>query len=174
MLKVHRHINATYFPANASLTCEPGQPLGLNSSGEAVLADHDASNAYLFIGLAGDKKGTFSANSFVNRIQDVGDDSSGSGKITVYNEGGEFYLDYGSSADAISDTSLAVGDTLYISATAGKLTKSDPGSGTAACKVLDILTSNSGYLDSGIPNMNVPVTDSDNPRKFVLVKLIGA
>lgn len=168
-LKVNQHVLATSFPVNSSATILEGQVVTLNSSGEVILADNDLHTWAL--GFAGDQKSTLSAGSFANRAWELGDDTYASSRITVYRGvGTELYID---TTDVITGTTPSIGDPLYVSATAGKVQDSAPGSNNVLVgRVLDDLSANSGYLDSGIPNVNVPVTDSDNPRTFFLISVL--
>lgn len=164
-LKVNQHVIATSFPVNSSATILKGQVVTLNSSGEVILADNDLHTWAL--GIAGDEKTTLSAGNFANRAWELGDDTYASSKITVYRGvGTELYLD---TTDAITGTTPSIGDTLYVSGTAGKLQDSAPGGNDV--QVARVIGA-SGYLDSGIPNVNEPTTDSDSPRTFVLVSLL--
>ncbi len=165
MLKVNQHILATHFPVNSSATILEGQVVTLNSSGEVILADKDVHT--WAIGIAGDAKSTLTAGQFVNRLSDSGDETNASGRITVYHGvGTELYLD---TTDAITGTTPSVGDILYVSATAGKLQDSAPGGNDI--QVARVIGA-AAYLDTGIPNVNTPATDSDSPRTFVLVSLL--
>ena len=154
-LKVNQHLLATSFPVNASATILEGQVVTLNSSGEVILCDNDVHEWAL--GFAGDAKSTLAAGAFANRAWEHGDETYASGRITVYRGvGTELYID---TTDVITGTTPSIGDLMYVSATAGKIQNSDPGSGFSVARIIDDLSANSGYLDSGIPNVNVPVTD---------------
>lgn len=166
-LKVNQHVLATSFPVNSSATILKGQIVVLNTSGEVVLGDDDLYTWAL--GWAGDEKSTLSAGSFANRAWELGDDTYASSRITVYRGAGtELYID---TTDVYTGTAPSVGTVCYVSATAGKIQGSGaPGvNNVQVCRVIDTLSASSGYLDSGIPNVNVPVDDYSNPRTFYLI-----
>lgn len=169
-IKVYQHVLSSSFPVNASATILAGQVVTLNSSGEVILADNDLHTWAL--GIAFDAKSTLAAGAFANRAWELGDETSGpvTGKITVlHGPGTMVYLD---TTDAITGAVPAIGTRLWVSGTAGKLQGTAPGGNDVVVgRVMDNLSGNSGYLDSGIPNVNVPVTDSDTPRTFALVRL---
>lgn len=165
-LKVNQHVLATSFPVNSSATILKGQAVVLNTSGEVVLGDNDL---YAWVlGFAGDEKSTLSAGSFANRAWELGDDTNASSRITVYRGAGtELYID---TTDVYTGTAPSVGTLCYVAATAGKIQGSSPGGNAVQiCRVIDTLSASSGYLDSGIPNVNVPVDDFNNPRTFYLI-----
>ena len=168
-LKVNQHVLATSFPVNSSATILKGQVVVLNTSGEVVLGDDDLYSWAL--GFAGDEKSTLSAGSFANRAWELGDDTNASSRITVYRGvGTELYID---TTDVFTSTAATVGALCYVSDTAGKIQTGAPGSNDVqACRVIDLLTANSGYLDSGIPNVNVPVDDVNSPRTFYLISTL--
>lgn len=165
-LKVNQHILATSFPVNSSATILKGQPVTLNSSGEVVLADDTGATAWI-LGWAGDEKSTLTAGSFANRAWELGDDTNASSRITVYRGvGTELYID---TTDVYTGTAPSVGSLLYVSDTAGKIQSTSGGNAIQAARCIDTLSASSGYLDSGIPNVNVPVDDYNNPRTFYLI-----
>jgi len=168
-LKLNQHILATSFPVNASATILEGQVVTLNSSGEVILATHGVDTWIL--GLAGDVKGTLAAGVFTNRAWEHGDDTYASSKATVYRGvGTEVYVD---TTDVIlTGATVTIGTTLYLTATAGKMGNDPTTPSIQVARVIDNLSANGGYLDSGIPNVNVPTTDSDTPRTFLLISLL--
>jgi len=181
MLVVRHHVIADHYPIG-SVNIEPGQVVALNSSGQAIPVDSsDAGSTTVSIaaGICGDVKGTASARTFYNKAWEMNDETSGSGRLTVYNGGGLFYIDYGTSADVdATDSTLAVGNTLGTDAQApdGEVIKTSPDIANIF-RVVSILPNTkygtSGYLDSGIPGpVNLPVGDIDTERKFALVRLI--
>ena len=168
-LKVNQHVLATSFPVSSSATILEGQVVTLNSSGECVLADDTATTAWV-LGFAGDAKSTLSAGSFANRAWELGDETNASSRITVYRGfGTELYVD---TTDVICGTAPTIGGFLYLSTTAGKISTDTMTNSIYAARCIDDLSANSGYLDSGIPNVNVPVTDSDSPRTFYLISVL--
>ena len=165
-LKVNQHILATSFPVYASATILKGQTVSLNSSGEVVLADDTGATDWV-LGWAGDEKSTLSAGSFANRAWELGDDTYASSRITVYRGvGTELYID---TTDVYTGTAPTVGALLYLSNTAGKIQSSTGGNAIQVARCLDLLTANSGYLDSGIPNVNIPIDNVNTPRTFYLI-----
>lgn len=173
MLKTVHHLVAQSYTVNSSATILKGQLLVLNTSNQAILMDED-SYAWA-LGFAADEKSTLSAGSFANRAWELGDDTYASGKIGVYTgHGSLLYVD---TTDVLtSGATTTTGTLLYADggANAGKIHSSAGSTNTVeVARIVDDLSDNSGYLESGIPNVNVPVTDADNPRTFVMIEVIA-
>lgn len=182
MLIVRHHVIADHYPIG-STNIDPGQVVALNSSGNAVpvdSSDNGSTTLSAAVGVCGDTKGTASANTFYNKAWEMNDETAGSGRLTVYNGGGIFYVDYGTNADVdATDTTLAVGNILRTDSGApdGEVLKTSGGTNIESIyKVVSTLPNTNygtaGYADSGIPGVNLPVGDIDTARKFVLVRLI--
>jgi len=145
----------------------------LNSGGKAILADGTKPP----IGLSADTKSTLTAGQFTNRVSDYGDETAASGNISVFQgAGGLFYVDL---TDVVNETSVDINDIL-VSAAGGKLevnnsaTSTLGGSGVFVVgRVVDIpsgAATNDYLLPTGIPGEFEPSGDSDNPRKWILVR----
>ena len=187
MLQPIYHVVSTFYPVSASAgTIAKGQLVGLNSSGEAVAYDRSVATQ-VPVGLAGEVKGTLTPGIFTNRVSDYGDQTYGSGQMTVYSNGGEFYVDINAgdsdtsfpAGEVVSDGTVSVGDKLTPHSVAGQLVvngSAEPYSGTAANVLIAIVTddlANSDFkIPTGIPNEFEPAGDSDNPRKFARIKLV--
>jgi hypothetical protein len=176
MLFVRLHVLADHYPVASSVNFKPGQVVALNSSGQAILQNEGSGDVEeIPIGIAGDEVGTLSAKQFSNKAWELGDETAGSRRLTVYHGGGSFYVDYGStSCDVCEDTSLTVGAILKTDDDGtddGKVSKD--GTEKSIYRVENLLTETSGYLDSGIPGpVYQPVGDVDSARKFALVRLL--
>lgn len=169
---------ADHYPiATATTSVKKGQVIALNSDGEAVLCDAGgASPVTIAIGISGDDVGSLTAGQLTNRAYELGNESAGSGRLTVYHGGGSFFIDYGASAEVCLDATVAVGDVLNTgSDTADGKVKISASGGTTTdiYRVENLLTANSNYYDVGIPGpVLYPVGDTDSPSKMCLVRLL--
>src|SRR5210317_1869865 len=90
------HVVAASRTVASGETIAEGQVVSLDSSGEVVLQSTTDSVPY---GIAGDTKSTSAssmpgiASGYQNRVSDYFDETSASGKMTVYYSGGEFATD---------------------------------------------------------------------------------
>lgn len=190
IIPIFRVIASQFLVDSLTGNVEPGQPVSLaqNASGDFCvrLADSDSASVptRTCIGLAADRKRASEAFEWVNRLSDQGDETAGSGYMSVYHGGGEFYLDVNDSAittplgTAIpgvieSGLSLTPGVKLYVSTTAGLLHTTQTNSTDAVCQVLEP----AGALPSGIPGeyepgSSVAYADPSVPRTYVRVKLL--
>lgn len=178
MLVVRFHVIASHYPIASSTTVKPGQVIALSSTGYCVLCDGNSGDTEAEpVGIAGDENGSLSANQFANKAWELGQETVGSGRLTVYHGGGEFYVDVGAStttSDVVIDAAgVNVGQKLYASsANDGYVNDSDT-SNAHVFTVLDNLSATNGLLDSGIPGpVNLPVGDLDSTRTFALVRLV--
>ncbi len=173
MIRPHFHAFTPSYPVASGQTIKAGQVVMLNSSGQAVIGDGTKPP----IGLSADTKSTLTAGQFTVRVPDYGDETAVSGKISVYQgAGGLFYVDL---TDVINESSVAVNDIL-VSAANGKLevdntaTSTLGGSGVYIVgRVVEIptgVTDNDYLLPTGIPGEFEPSGDSDNPRRWVLIR----
>lgn len=129
-LIVEQHVIADNYPVGTT-AIKGGMVVGLNSDGKAVPAYADAATPILPLGIAGDsaldEEGQTTADSesvvigaegaaskyTSNRVSDFYDETTASGKITVYTGGGKFWI----SEDLIESVdSVAPMDTLYTAA----------------------------------------------------------
>lgn len=173
MIKPVHHLVAQSYTVNSSATILKGQLLVINTSNEAILMDED--NYSWALGFAADEKTTLSAGSFANRAYELGNDTYASGKIAVYTGPGS--LLYVDTTDCItSGATTTTGTLLYADggANAGKI-HSAAGSTNIVkvARIVDDLSDNSGYLATGIPNVNYPETNTDSPRTFVMIEVLG-
>ncbi len=107
--------------------------------------------------------GTGAVRSTSNRVSDFFNETSGSGKMTVYHGGGEFLTDRYVTGANWAGTSH--GANLYTTS-AGLLTPADPGSG----RVVGRLTGRPSAYPSGVPGTDVQGSISlGDFAKFVLV-----
>jgi|TARA_Y100000310_G_scaffold333176_1_gene410177 hypothetical protein len=145
---------ATHYPIdpNAIPTVREGMFCKLLSTGYADLHDGVASRAVM--GVFGDSTTlssstelatTFSDQVVINangatlftqnRVSDPsGDESSASGRITVYNGGGQFHTDIFETLDGAVPTNYLPGDPLYVSSN-GKITSNTTSPQAATCVV---------------------------------------
>ena len=106
------HVVAAEREVASGETIKEGQIVSLNTLGEVVLQSATYTAPY---GIAGDTKSTSAsampgiASGWQNRASDSFDETSASGKMTVYHSGGEFATDQFSANVA----SATVGDALY-------------------------------------------------------------
>lgn len=187
MLQPIYHVVSNFYPVSASAgPIAKGQLVGLNSSGEVVPYDRTVATQ-VPVGLAGDVKGTLTPGVFTNRVSDFGDQTYGSGQMTVYSNGGEFYVDINASdsdasyptGDVVSDGTVEVGDKLAPHSVKGQLVvnaSATPYNTTAEDQLIAIVTDDLAHSDfkvpTGIPGEFAPAGDSDNPRKFARIKLV--
>jgi hypothetical protein len=173
MIKTVQHLLSHSFKVNSSATILKGQLVVLNTSNEVVLMN-EASYTWA-LGFSADEKTTLSAGAFGNRNYELGDDTYASGYVSIYTGPGS--LLYVDTTDVLTSGATATTGTLLYAdggADAGKIHSSAGGTNVIeVARIVNDLADNSGYLDSGIPNVNVPVTDSDNPRTFVMIQMIS-
>jgi hypothetical protein len=146
------HVVADFYDVNSAADVVEGMFLQQNSSGELILATGGAGTKAL--GVAGDTKSTApgmpkvngSSDNFVNRVSDpFVNESSASGKMTVYHSGGKFATDQYD--DGVSYT---VGDDLFVGSD-GKLTSAS----SANSQVVATVVAVPGPFDSGVPGTTV-------------------
>jgi hypothetical protein len=187
MLQPKFHIIANHYPVKSGATIKEGQLVALDANGEALPYDRSVATQ-MPVGLSGDTVGSLTAGQFSNRVSDMGNEAYASGKLTVYSGGGEFYVDInggGSDAtfaagDVVTNGSVSINDRLAPASTAGQLVVNSSAvntyASTAADRLIAIVTDNllaDGYkLPTGIPGEFTPTGDSDNVRKFAVIKLL--
>lgn len=111
-------------------------PLGLAGDSLAAAAGHTAYQDSILVSSAGTKK------SSQNRVSDYFNETLGSGLLTVYIVGGEFYSDM-----FVAGTSFTVGTAIKASNTAGFIDASGSNS-------IGILTSGITQYPSGVPGVD--------------------
>jgi len=150
------HVVADMYPIAASQSIREGMCVGLNTDGEAEAAD---ATAQIF-GIAGDNTVVSASNTdkstpysaalvtgasgastkwTENRVADAYNETTASGKMTVYTGGGKF------ATDQYADVTFVVGNALYSDAN-GKLTNVD-GGGSIVGTVVALPTA----YPSGVP-----------------------
>ena len=146
-----------------------GQVVSLDSAGEVVL--QSATNVVPY-GIAGDTKSTSAssmpgiASGYQNRVSDYFDETSASGKMTVYHSGGEFATDQFSANVA----SATIGDPLY--ANAGLLCTAAE---SVASGVVARLIKAAGTYPSGVPGVDLngdQALSGDNSNTYLEFKLV--
>jgi hypothetical protein len=124
-----------------------GMIVGLNSDGEVI---KQAGNTWGF-GIAGDTKADDASSmpgvdaGWQNRVSDYFDETKASGKMTVYNSGGEFYT------DQYLNTDIAGVPGTALFATDGLLQDTDDGFG----QVIGYLLSGPSQVQSGVPGVDI-------------------
>jgi hypothetical protein len=178
------HVIATEYPIASGQTFIAGYAVSIDSTGKAVPATGGAATNYVY-GLCADKVGTAEAYQFQNRISDMGNDTAASGMVTVYNAGGEFYIDVdddhvftpmGTEVRGVLEVGATKtpGTPLYASTTAGMLSSSRQGTEIPVAVIVE----NSGALDSGIPGEFEPGSsykyepNDGVTRSWVKIKLL--
>lgn len=163
------HVVAAERDVASGETIKEGQIVSLNSSGEIVKQDVTDKVPY---GIAGDTKSTSASampgisSGWQGRASDSFDETSASGKMTVYHSGGEFATDQ----FAANVSSAAVGTVLY--ANNGVLDTVD--GLTTSIKVAYIVQA-AGTYPSGVPGVDLngdQALSGDNSNTFVEVKLV--
>lgn len=161
MLIPYYHVIPAYYPVASSVTIKKGQVVALNPSGQVILATGDEAP----LGLAGDVVGTLTAGQFTNRVSDFGDDTSASGQITVYTNGGQFFVDLlecfedGESYSVTNNTLLAVSSTAdgkLITAPSDSALFSTTAGKQLVARIVDDLAATLGALPTGIPGEYEP------------------
>lgn len=162
------HVVAAERDVASGETIKEGQIVSLNSSGEVVL--QSATNPAPY-GIAGDTKSTSASSmpgissGWQNRASDYFDETSASGKMTVYHSGGEFATDQFSS----NVSSATIGDSLYANngllCTAAESTTSG---------VVAKLIKAAGTYPSGVPGIDLngdQALGGDNSNTYLEIKL---
>ena len=175
------HIIASQFPIAASTAFEQGHVVALDTNGYAI--KKDTGSTYYAIGLAGDKNRPAVAEEWQNRVSDMGNETAASGMMTVYKNGGEFWVDIdddtietpdGTNIDGVIDVAATVtpGTPLYRSGSvAGHLGSSSSG------PTIAVVVSLSQELTTGIPGefepgSSFPLVDDTDNRNFVKISLL--
>jgi hypothetical protein len=179
IIPVYRVVT-TQYPIAKATTINAGQAVALLSTGYAYPAD-SSTNSYC-IGLAADTNKGLQAFEWSNRSSDYGNETAASGMISVYNGGGEFWLDVNDGnitrpdgttlTGAVADISPVVNTKLYVTAAAGVIGTQVGGTS----QLVAICLTAAAALDGGIPGEYEPLTatlvDADTPRTWVRVKLL--
>jgi len=194
LIPIYRVISSQFPVDTLTGDVEMGFVVGLatNSAGLTVVRKTDlgaaGNNVANIIGIAGDRKRASEAYEWVNRLSDSGDETAGSGKITVYHGGGEFWVDVddaaittplGTAIEGVisSAASLTIGSKLYgctdngTTKLAGQM--DSVSSGDAVAQVLSAaVTLESGIPGEYEPGSSVAYADPSDPRTWVQIKLL--
>lgn len=203
LIPIYRVI-ASQFPID-TLTgnVEMGMAVGLveNGSGQVVIRKSDdnaaANTAQNVVGIAGDRMRASEAYEWVNRVSDSGQDGAGSGLMTIYHGGGEFYFDVDDSAintpqtntailGAISSTAtITVGGYLYVADSAqageesGQFHHTESTSIAVSGEGVPVLqvVSKADTIESGIPGeyepgSSVNYVDPSVPRTWLRARVL--
>lgn len=183
---IPRHfVTVTQYPIAASTTIEPGMVVTLNAStGYAEKCDE----ADTPVGLAADKNRSTQAYEWTNRVSDLGNEAGASGLLSVYQNGGEFYVDIDDDAieqpDGTDITGVVASGATVTPGTELKTTASGQliHSGTTSVAIVvgnpsEYDGSASGVLETGIPGeyepgSSVEYADDATPRTWVKIKLV--
>ena len=197
LIPIYRVISSQFPVDTLTGDVEMGYCIGLttNSAGQTVARKVDAGGTVPgavtnVVGISGDRKRASEAYEWVNRVSDSGDETAGSGKITVYHGGGEFWVDVDDSAvttplgSAIkgvvsSAATITVGAKLYPAddnggtKAAGQMDSTQVNSIDAVAQVLsDAVTLESGIPGEYEPGSSVDYADPSVPRTWVQIKLL--
>jgi len=162
LIPFYHVIPATYPVDSAATSIKKGQVVTLTTDGTVKLADGSNAATEQPLGLAGDSVGTLTAGQFVNRVSDYGNDTGASGQITVYQNGGQFYVDYEDCF--VTGYSATTGELLVLSTDPG-LMDTAPADATIwgvasgkqiVARVVDDLAATQGALPTGIPGEYEP------------------
>jgi len=155
--------------AVGSTDIDEGQLVKMDTDG-TIIPVSAASD--LVLGVAGDTKSSSASampgiySGWQNRASDSFDETSASGKMTVYHDGGEFATDQ-FEADL---SSAVVGAALYPSAN-GKLQATQ----TATEAAVAVLTRAAGSYPSGVPGTDINgdlALQGDNSNQYIEYKLL--
>jgi len=163
------HVVAASRAVATGESIKEGMVVSLDSSGDVVILDSTNSVPY---GIAGDTKSTSSsdmpgvASGYQNRASDYFDETSASGKMTVYHSGGEFATDQ----FVANVSSSSIGDPLYamngLLCTASQSTQSG---------VVARLVKAAGTYPSGVPGIDIngdQALSGDNSNTYLEFKLV--
>ena len=163
------HVVATHYPVQGGETIREGQFVQLDTTGNARLAT--GVNGILSLGVSGDSTTTSASTTnkatpfsdqitinaagsqifTQNRVSDnSGNETLASGRITVYNGGGQFHTDQFETLDGAAPINYTPGDELYVS-TNGKITTNV----TANQQVATVVVAPRAY-PSGVPGTDTP------------------
>ena len=131
-----------------------GMIVSINSDGEIVKQDDSTYTAVEPFGIAGDTKASDASSmpgvnsAWQNRVSDYFDETASSGKMTVYNDGGQFYTDqYHANVAALTGADIMA--PLY--AKDGLLDTDNSSSATVVARLLAA----PGQVMSGVPGVDI-------------------
>lgn len=161
------HVVAAEQDVASGQTIKEGQVVSMNTSGEVVIQGASNTTPY---GIAGDTKSTSASSmpgvaaGWQNRVSDYFDETSASGKMTVYHSGGEFATDQ----FATNVASAAIMAPLY--AKSGVL---DTDNAQSAI-IVGYLTKVDGSYPSGVPGVDIngdQALSGENSNTYIEFKL---
>ena len=169
------HVVAAERDVASGETIKEGQLVSLNTSGEVVLA---TTNAAVY-GIAADTKSTSAssmpgvASGWQGRVSDYFDETSASGKTTVYHSGGEFATDQ----FATNVASANPGALLYGNASGVLDTTDESGNTVSTAGVFPVgrLTQADGSYPSGVPGIDIngdQALSGENSNTYIEFKLL--
>ena len=169
------HVVAAERDVASGESIKEGQLVSLNTSGEVVLA---STNAAVY-GIAADTKSTSAsampgiASGWQSRVSDYFDETSASGKMTVYHSGGEFATDQ----FATNVASANPGTLLYGNASGVLDTATEAGQTSSTAGVLPVarLTQADGSYPSGVPGVDIngdQALSGENSNTYIEFKLL--
>lgn len=178
------HIVASVLPIESTTALEAGHVVGLDSNGYCVKAY--GNGTIVAIGLAGDRNRASEAYEWVNRVSDAGNETSASGKLTVYHSGGEFYVDMndsrittpgGTTIEGVvsSGTTVTPGTALYAEnaiGNRGRLTSTSTTTVIVARVLEEAAELASGIPGEYEPGSSVDYVNDDNARTWIKIKLV--
>lgn len=193
MIILQHHLISSHYPITASTLpkdIEAGMIVSFDTAGSIVANDRDSGTVTAQpVGFAGDKTRSSEAYEYENRVSDRGNETAGSGRMTVYHSGGEFWLDLDDSTlqtplgtsipGVVNDTAgnLVAGTLLYPSTSGGS--GADDGKintlQTGGDAAVALVVAAAQELESGIPGEYEPgssfnLADDSNQRDWVKVK----
>ena len=163
------HVVAASRAVASGESINEGQVVSLDSTGEVVLQSVTDSVPY---GIAGDTKSTSASSmpginsGYQNRVSDYFDETSASGKMTVYHSGGEF------ATDQFASTVTAQTPFTALYANDGVLDNVD---GNTTNTIIARLTQAAGGYPSGVPGVDVNgdiALSGDNSNTYIEFKLL--
>jgi len=163
------HVVAASRAVASGQTIKEGQIVALNTSGQVVLQGNANPTPY---GIAGDTKSTTASSmpgiyaGWQNRASDYFDETSASGRMTVYHSGGEFATDQFDSNVANATPYTA----LY--ATGGDLKQHDD---DATGVIVAYLLTSAGSYPSGVPGVDINgdmALRGEESNTYIEIKLV--
>ena len=155
------HVVADHYPVDAASTIVEGDVVTLNAAGNVVLA---TTTSNVPLGIAGDSKSTTGGTPFhadlvinasggvrstENRVSDFFDETSASGRMTVYTSGGKFASNRYETVNAGVPVTYTVGAPLFVNDSGALTTRN-----TATHRVGTVVAV-PGPFESGVPGTDV-------------------
>jgi len=175
IIPIHR-VMTTQYPIDATTTIEAGMVVSLTSAGKA----QKCALAGAPVGIAADRNRASEAYEYENRVSDNGNETRGSGMLSVYSLG-EFWVDMDDSnittpagsaitGVVVSTSSTTPGDPLYTAA-GGQMDDTSTGATLVGRVLVGAASLNSGIPGEFEPN-SVEMAVDGTPRTWVKIKLV--